>query len=815
MALSNEELSAILEREERQAIAYNTTELSKEREDGLKAFHGEPYGNEEDGRSQVVSRTVQDVVEWQLPALLKVFVSGDTVVEYQPRGPEDEEAAKQRTEYINYVFTQDNNSFVILYTSFKDGLIQKNGPVKVYYDDAAIDEVRTIKGMDDEAFTLLHDDPDVEILSDTPYEPAGAAAGPGIPAAGGAALGVGPKSDSPAGDAHPASVAGSREVGAAGFTTDGAVPYGALPDGGNASQPLYAAPPTILHDVKYRKKEGRVCVVNKAPEDFLISARATSIRTSPYCADRTRKTLSDLIAEGFDKDKVMDLAGDDGDVMGERATRDQVDKMDTTDLSEREGVMREVWVTDHYIKVDRDEDGIAELLRVVTAGSTSNILLVEEWEGPPPYASFSPILVPHRVIGQSSADQVGDLQLIDTVLTRQMLDNIYLTNVPRYAGNESVNQDDWYSPNPGQLIGVAGDPSAALMPITIPFTAAHTLTVLEHFNSVRENRTGVTRYNQGMDADSLNKTARGITQIMTAAQQRQELTARIAAETFIKDIFMLIDHCVTKYQNKERVVRIRNQWVTVDPRQWESNFDMTINVGLGTGNKDQTLMHLQTIGAVQAQIVQLQGGAQGPLVNWENLHETSTKLVENAGLKHADLYFSDPRTAPPQPPQPDPEMLKLQQEGEIKKAELAQKAQNDNANLQLEERKMQGEFALKLMEANANIKLKRDQATVDAQMNREKMAGDQNMAQQKMAGDHELKRAQVTQDGAEGLAGQVAPKLEQLAKQVTQAAEEAKQASAQVTDQINKLLQVMSAERELVRGPDGRAQGVRIKQMVN
>jgi hypothetical protein len=742
MAITDEELSAILDREERQAIAYNTTELSKEREDGLKRYHGEPYGNEEDGRSQVVSRTVQDTIEWQLPSLLKVFVSGDNVVDYQPRGPEDEEAAKQRTEYINYVFSQDNNGFLILHTVFKDGLIQKNGVVKVYYDDAAIDEVRTVKGMDDEAFTLLHDDPDVEIISDSPY--ASADAGPIAGASGVAMPGTGPQS------------AGAMPLPAEGnaFPDQNVAtptPYKSMVGSAGGAMGMDQAmsqPPAILHDVKYRKREGRVVVETVAPEDFLLSARTKSIRKSPYCADRKRKTLSDLIAEGFDRDKVMDLAGDgDNDITGERETRRQVDKMDTTDLSDREGVMREVWVTDHYILVDYDEDGIAERRRVVTAGSTSNILLNEEHEGSPPYASFSPILTPHRVIGQSVADQVSDLQLVDTVLTRQMLDNIYLTNVPRYAGTDDVNSDDWYSPNPGQKISTGGrNPNEVLMPITIPFTAQHTLGVLEHFATVRENRTGVTRYNQGMDADSLNKTARGITQIMTAAQQRQELMARIAAETFMKDMFALIDHCVTKYQNKARVVRIRNQWVTVDPRQWESNYDMTVNVGLGTGNKDQTLMHLQTIGAVQAQIVQLQGGAGGPLVNWENLHETSTKIVENAGLKHADLYFSDPKNAPPQEPQPDPEMIKIQQQGEIDKAKLAQQAQNDNAKLQMEERKMQGEFALKLMEANASIQLKREQAAVDAQMSRERMASDQSMAQQKIAGDQALARDKASSD---------------------------------------------------------------------
>ena len=793
--LTDDELSAIVDREERQAIAYQSGELSKEREQSLEYFYGKPLGTEEDGHSKVVVRDVQDTVEAILPALLMKFAGSDQVVEFMPIGPEDEEIAKQRTEYINYVFTQDNPGFLRLYTAFKDALIQKNGVCKVYWDKDAVQEVRTLTDIGDDEYALLLDDPDIEILEHTENPGSEAAAGPSVTETGGAVGGQ-------------------------------AVPSGAAQATGYASQPPQAVPPTMpgemrampgtamlpmgqpepagpTHDVKYRKVSGKVCVESIAPEEFLISRRARDMTNPPYVADRRRKTLSDLIAEGLvTETEALALGGDESALMtSEMETRANIDSDGDFGLSDREGVMREVWVTDHYILVDADEDGIAERRRIITAGSATNILLNEEWEGPPPYASGSPILVTHRVIGQSIADQVMDLQLIDSTVLRQMLDNLYRTNNPRTYLGTGVNLDDYLNPQPGGYIQVEGDPNDRVREAVVPFTAGAGYDMLEYLRGMREDRTGVTRYNQGSDADSLNKTKGGIELITNRADMRIDLIARILGETFVKPLFLLIDHCVTRYQQKERIIRIRNEWVPIDPRQWESNFDMTVNVGLGTGNKNQQLMHLQTILAIQEQAITLQGGAQGPLVTLDNVYQTCIKITENAGLKNAELFWTDPQKAEPQPPQPDPEMAKVQQQGEIEKAKLSLQAQTEAQKLELEKGKTVAELSLKQQAQQAELMMKERQMQQSNVFEMKRMESDTSLKREQMSGDLDLKRGQAMQEAAAGDGG----------AGIKQGFDQLMQALQDTSQKIDLLAQLMTAEREIIRDANGRAQGVRMK----
>lgn len=703
--LTEEEIQAKVAEEARQAIAYLGGSIADQRSMALQYYFREPVGDLailDENRSKVISTDVADTIEWILPSLLRIFTAGDDIVRFEPQGPEDEQVAKQATEYCNWIISRDNNGFVVFYTLFKDALLQKNGVGKVWWEVKETNETRTVYDLDDDTFSLLEGDPDIEIIEHTEHTDDQAIQGADLPSA--AAPGVSPSLAAP-----------------------GAVPVQpAMPQPSPDTQDpqsLQTAPqPTnqTLHDVTYRKttEKGRVCIENVAPENFLIAKDAKTIADCAFCGQREQLSISDLVAMGYDYDQVSQMPSDStADYNEEANARRETDQTDQTPV-DRTGVMREIWVTEAYIRMDADGDGIAELRKIVCAGPAFEILRKdgkpdnEQWEGAPPFFSVTPIIQPHKFIGVAMADLVMSYQNIKTALLRGTLDNLYLTNTPGYFVSDSVDLDDLMDRRPGRiarLLNGAKPGDGHVQPDTIPFTAASTFQMLEELEGMKENATGVTRYNQGIDANSLNKTATGINQIMSASQQRVELIARIFAETGIKDLFKLILHCVTKYQDKPRMVRLRDQWVPMDPNEWDTQFDMSINVGLGTGNKDQMLGHLMTLLQIQTQAVQMQQGIHGPLVTGENLYNTVAKLVENAGLKSPELYFTDPKNTPPQPPQPpqpDPEMVKVQQQGEIDKQKLQLDVEKTKAQLALEQAKAQAEFGLKQQSADQAHQLK-------------------------------------------------------------------------------------------------------------
>jgi len=714
-SMTDAELSSIIADAERDSLAYMGSKLSEQRKDALKYYLAEPFDPKTGlqavpGRSSVIMQEVADTIDWIMPDLLKKFASGDRAVEFQPNHEEAEASAQQATAYVNYVFFHDNPGFIILHNMFLDALVQKNGIVKVWWDDQASDEIRELKELPTDAFALLNEDPDIEIIAHTENAPAG-----------------------PTGGVTP-------ELGA---------------DGGEAGAYSSSAPAEPTHDVRYRMKSGKCCVHNVEPENFLMARNGKDIKSTPYCSDRQRKTISDLIAMGFDPVQVKTLPSDDDNETDESEERRDGDDDAGPILSDREGVMREVWFTEHYILVDYDGDGVAERRKVQTAGSAATILrrkgedgkyqpANDPWDGPPPYASVTPKPKPHRFFGRSIADIVMDIQRISTMLTRQLLDNLYASNNPRHVVSEFVNLDDLMSPRLGSFVRLSEGkmPSDGhVAPIVLPFVAKDVIPVMEYMEGIKENRTGVTRYNQGTDSDSLNKTARGITQIMSAAQQRIELVARIFAETGVSDMFLLILQCVSKYQKKARVIKVAGSWTPIDPRGWESMFKMQINVGLGTGNKDQQLMHLQTIGEMQEKIAL--AGNPGGIVQPANVYNVGRKMVENAGLKDPELYFTDPGKNPQQPPKPDPEMAKVENDAKAKQAELQLKAQGQQAELALKAKGQEAELALKAQGQMADHQMKAQGQQMDHQRQVEGAEADRSIQREGMQSEQQGKSDNV------------------------------------------------------------------------
>jgi hypothetical protein len=689
--LRDDDLKSLLEAEQKSALGYLGGDLSDARKKAMDYYLGEPFGNEVEGRSKVISTDVADTIEWMLPSLMKMFTAGDDVVSFTPQGEEDEEGAKQATEYNNWIFLKDNDGFRVLYSMFKDALLQRTGACKVYPEFNEKEELDDFLNVPDDQYSVMA----LQKQEDNAKT--------------------------------------QGEYTKRKWKLDDKILW-YLKEHTEEQGPLdpMTGQPTMLHGGVWcrTKKSMKVCVEPVPPEELLISKRAKGDIDEPsYMAHRAQKTASELIKTGYSKKKVEALGGDEANTDQEKTARMKgIDEDPTGSHTVANEAMRLIWVTEAYPMVDYDDDGIAEMRRIVHAGQGAEILANEEWEGPRPFAVITPIIIPHRLIGLSIADQTFEFQLLKSTLWRQTLDNLYLNNNPmKYVNPSAVNVDDLLSPRAGGVIQPPSDGQFdpnGIVPIETDFVAAATLPMIEYVNSEKENRTGVTKYNQGSDADTLNKTARGISQIMGASQQRIELIARVFAEG-VKRIFMLQNYYIRRYPElAKRSIRLRNkQWVEMDPGSWGGDFDLQINVGLGTGNKDQMLQHLMNIAMIQEKIVTLQGGVDGPLVTAENIYNNASKVVENSGFKNAEEFFTDPAPKegqpPPQPkePPPNPDMIKVQAQIEGDKAKLqmdGQKMQMEQQGkmqtAQLDEQAMLREHQLKEKLAIMEFELKKELA---------------------------------------------------------------------------------------------------------
>ena len=664
MKLSDNELKSIVQHEVAQAVAYSDEWQSQDREEALRYYMGEPYGDEIEGRSQVVSRDVSDTIEWILPALMRIFASGDKVVEFLPNGPEDEKTAEQATDYANYII-EKNNSFLLQYTWQKDALLQRVGVVKVWWEKETEVKVDERVGLTSDEFTVY--------ISSIPE--------------------------------NAKIIAHS-------------VDDMELPDG-NVVQ---------LHSVKakWENVEGCVKIEGVPPEEFIISARAKSLDDATFVGHRKIVARSELIEQGYDEDIVNSLPTySANDYSGEKLARFQGDASTNDSL---DPVMQLVSVCECYIKVDYDGDGAAEWRKILIGGddASGEILDNEEWPlDYVPFASLSPILMPHTFWGRSVSDLVMDIQRIKSVILRQMLDGLYLSNQPRTEiVDGQVNLDDLLTHRPGGVVRVKAP--GMMREIQTAWVGAQAFPMIQYIDAVRQERSGASPQGMGPDANALqNVSATAFAGQTDMAKQRVELIARIFAEVGYKRLFRLILKFITQYQDKETVIRLRNEWVPIDPRGWSADMDVKINVGLGTGNKDSQLGHLMAVAAKQEAILQI-AGPDNPLVGMGEYHNTLKAMITNAGLGDPSLYFKDPGAVAgiqgqqQKPPQPDPKMIEAQAKAQMEQVKLQINAQAQQEKLQadiaLGNARLQAEIALKREQMAAEMALKREQMMMEAQL---------------------------------------------------------------------------------------------------
>lgn len=577
-------------------------ELNNDRARALKYYLGEPYGNEVKGRSSIVTTEVADTIESMLPQILKPFVSQDRVVQFDPVGPEDEEAAKQQTEYVNHVFYKDNDGVGILYAWAKDGLMSKNGVVKYYWDESVKITTESYTGLtEDELFMLLSED-NVEVEEQTETM----------------------------------------------IALEQMTPMG--------PQMVEAA----VFDVTIKRKStvGKAVVRNVAPENFLISPEEaeTDLQEVTFCGEQEEKRVYELVAMGYDKDEILEYAGsgpdDEYDDQEEEQRFSDISSnpFKNDDESPGDPMMKVVTFTECYKRVDYDEDGYAELRKICLINNKHILEGSNEEIDRIPFEYWSPVPMTHRFIGRSAADQTMDLQLQKSTVLRNIFDNFYLTNNVRTAAVEGeVNLADLMNSTPGGVVRMTAP--GMVQPLQTQQLSTTAFSLLEYLDSIKENRTGVTRYNQGIDADSLNKTASGINRIMDASAQRLELIAKLFGEG-VKRLMLGLHRLLLQNQDHERIIKIRGDWVPVSPTEWVERNNMTVTVGLGSGDKDRMMGHLMTVLQIQKEL--LMNGARMAQPN--NVYNTLAKIVEAAGLKEPAEYFTDPATLPPpEPPEPTPE----------------------------------------------------------------------------------------------------------------------------------------------------------------
>jgi hypothetical protein len=469
--------------------------------------------------------------------------------------------------------------------------------------------------------------------------------------------------------------------------------------------------------IKKKKEVGKVCVENVPPEEFLIAKRDKSIKNARFVAHRTVKTRSDLIAMGYPQDKVDKMpAYNDLTYTPERVARYSAGEM-PDETQSLDFTMQEVELFECYIRTDFDGDGIAELRKVVYAGDQ---IIDNEETDHIPFASICPIPMPHKFFGQSLADRAMDIQLIKSTITRQILDNLYLTNMPRVTALDGqVNLDDLLTSSPGGVVRIKSQ--GAVQPLSVPATASQSFPMLDYMDQVLQKRSGVTSTSQGIDPNILqNTTATAIAAMQQAGSGRIEMIARIFADTGVKDLFAGIFHLILKYQDKPRVIRLRGKYVSIDPREWKNNYDVTVNVGLGTGSQDQKMAMAAMVMQKQEQILSSQGFAN-PLVSVGQYRNTLGKFIEAAGYKDSMEFFKeippelDQQLSQPQPQQPMPNpamdalMAQTQAQIEVDRA----KALND---IEIAKAKAQASIQLEREKAAANLELKTAEFQAEAQL---------------------------------------------------------------------------------------------------
>lgn len=653
MALTDKELISIVDGEMESAMGSEGGEISQERAKAYKYYLSKKFGDEISGQSQLVTSDVAEVVDGIMPSLLKMFTTADNLVSFDAIGPEDEDMAAQCSDYVNYTFFKQNPAFEIMYSWFFDALVQKNGIVKAWWDDSEI--VTT------ENYTSLTRTELLQLLEDEELEPVERL---------------------------------ERTESIKNPETGEIIDY-------------------QVHDIEFKRisNKGQVRIENVPPEEYRISNDSRSIDPSKarMVGHERLATRSDLLSMGFDKKIVNSLPSHAENNLDSDEKIARYDKTDDDQYSSnRDRSQDEILLREAYIKIDYEQNGRAELRQVITAGHQ---ILYNESADSQPFHVVCPQPLPHKHFGRATAEKVMDIQEVRSNLLRQIHDNLYHTNNPgKNVYEQAIGEntiDDLMTTRVGRIARFSRPVNEAYSVDAVPFTAAASFPMLEYWDKTKRDRTGVSSDSEGLSPESLKNIQTSVlSQAVDLSKMKIEAIARIFAETGIKSLLLHIHELLLKHQNRSQVVKLRNRWVEINPSSWRTRYDMTVNIGLGIGTRQQNMLTLNDIWEKQKDVIS--GGGGGTLVTAGNVYNTASEIVKNANYKNADMFFTQADSIePPQDPMAEQQMALAQRQQEL-----------DAANLELKQQKLQVE---------------NEQKANDRSLRAEKQADDLFVAMEKIA----------------------------------------------------------------------------------
>ena len=626
--LDDQQVQGIVSDAIRNAKSFITDEISPVRIKCSRYFEGEVDIGQEAGRSGIVKTVVRDTVRAVKPSLMRIFLSHSKAVEFLPREENDIESSQQATEFLNYKF-QHLGGYNLLRDAIHEALIKKVGILRVYYKEEPKTEIHTYDYLDDTTFAVLTSDPEVEIIEhEEVYE---------------------------------------KQTMEDGIETE-----------------------SLHHNCKIsRTKKSGDLVVDAVPsEEFFIDRMAKSLTEGEFyvCGHSTEVTVSDLLDMGYDYDDVSDLSSEDSrdstndaEVFERRRYSVTHDK----DRNHTDPSSKKVLLTQAFMKMDIEGSGKAMLYSFILGGDSYKLLEPPMLCDEVPYVGLSIDPEPHTFFGRSLADIVMAEQDSATQIYREILNNLSMSNLPRMAVTDSVNLDDLMNLELGGIVRTRTAPSQSIQNLAVPFTASQSLGVMEYVDRIVEDKTGITKASMGLDPDSLQSVTKAGVQATLQAQQGQiEVMARNLAEG-LKELFGKMLRCYTKHQDAPTVMRLKGNFVPIDPKVWQSaSMDSVVNVGLGTGRHDERLGGLQMMLQIQQQIMQAYGTQNG-LISLTNIRQTLADLLDGFGIRNTDRYL--------QPMNPEIETQLAQINAQKTQQAQMMQAQNDPSQVLLKAESMKAQ----------------------------------------------------------------------------------------------------------------------------